>query len=172
MLFGILLVMSSLDVPYFKQDTDYTCGPTALQMVLAYHHVKDSERHLATLLKTNRERGTWRVAMYKLATDLGFHCYVNDDAAMPELSFLLSLQIPPIVRFLDRDANEDHYGVVVGMTDEHVLIHDPWSGPYRRFDKADFSERWTCDSIGDCNQWLMGVSKNPLPLGHQFHPHG
>lgn len=164
--------MSVLPVPYFKQDTDYTCGPTALQMVLAYYNVRDSEAHLATVLKTNQNTGTWRVAMYELAVSLGFHCYVNDDAALPELSFLLDLDIPPIVRFLDRDANEDHYGVVLGVTDEYVIIHDPWSGPQRRFSKADFEKRWVCDVIGDCDRWLLGISPQAIPLGHQFHPHG
>lgn len=163
--------MSVIDVPYFKQDTDYTCGPTSLQMILAYYGVKDSEKHLAKLLHTTHSRGTWRVSMYQLAVDLGFHCYVNDDASLAEMKFLLELEIPPIVRFLEREEDEDHYGVVVGMTDDHVIIHDPWSGPQRRFDKEDFTRRWTCDAIGNCNQWLMGVSKEPLPLGHQFHPH-
>ena len=65
----------------------------------------------------------------------------------------------------------DHYGVVVGLSEEFVFIHDPWSGPARRFAKEDFTERWVCDVIGDCQQWLMGVSKEPIPLGRQFHPH-
>ena len=160
-----------LDVPYFKQDTDYTCGPTSLQMVLAYYGLKDSEAHLAKLLHTTNERGTWRVAMYELAVELGFHCYVNDDAPLAEIAYLLELKVPPIVRFLEKESNEDHYGVVVGVTDEHVLIHDPWNGPHRRFQKEDFMERWICDEFGDCKQWLMAVSSEPLPLGKQFHPH-
>lgn len=163
--------MSLLEVPYFKQDTTYTCGPTSLQMVLAYYGVRASEQKLAQQLHTTTEKGTWRVAMYNLATELGFHCYVNDQAVLPEIEFLLKLGIPPIVRFLEREENVDHYGVVVGLSEEFVFIHDPWSGPARRFAKEDFTERWVCDVIGDCQQWLMGVSKEPIPLGRQFHPH-
>ena len=95
--------MSLLEVPYFKQDTTYTCGPTSLQMVLAYYGVRASEQKLAQQLHTTTEKGTWRVAMYNLATELGFHCYVNDQAVLPEIEFLLKLGIPPIVRFLERE---------------------------------------------------------------------
>lgn len=163
--------MSELPVPYFKQDTNYTCGPTSLQMVLAYYDFKDSEKNLAELLNTNKDTGTRRVDMHKLATELGFHCYVNDNAALPEIDFLLQLKVPPIVRFIEPDNNEDHYGVIIGMTDDDVVIHDPWNGPSCHFSKEDFQKRWTCDVIGDCDQWLMGISPEPIPLGKQFHPH-
>jgi len=160
-----------LEVPYFKQDTDYTCGPTSLQMVLAYYGLRDSELHLAKQLHTTNERGTYRVAMYELALELGFHCYISNESTIPEIDFMLDLKIPPIVRYLDRESNEDHYGVVVGSGEEYLIIHDPWSGPARRFNREHFKERWICDLIGNCDQWLMAISPEPLPIGRQLHPH-
>jgi ABC-type bacteriocin/lantibiotic exporter with double-glycine peptidase domain len=161
-----------LDVPYFKQDTDYTCGPTSLQMVLAYYGVRNSEAKLAQVLNTSVATGTCRVKMYETAVLYGFHCYVNNEASLPEIEFLLNLEVPPIVRFLEPDSNEDHYGVVVGVTEKNLKIHDPWSGPSQTYQKQDFLKRWTCDTIDNCKQWLMAVSKEPIPLGHQYHPHG
>ncbi|MCA9363685.1 C39 family peptidase [Candidatus Kaiserbacteria bacterium] len=162
--------MKTLEVPYFKQDTPYDCGPTALQMVLAYHGMHDSEKHLARLLHTNSTVGTRRQEMYELAVELGFHCYVNNEANFHEIRFLLDLGVPPIVRFVEPDGEEDHYGVVVGSTEHALTLHDPWNGPEILYTEADFVGRWTCDVLGECDQWLMAVSQEPLPLGHQFHP--
>ena len=44
-----------IDVPYFKQDTDYTCGPASLQMVLAYFGIRESEEALADYEQILRE---------------------------------------------------------------------------------------------------------------------
>jgi ABC-type bacteriocin/lantibiotic exporter with double-glycine peptidase domain len=164
--------VKTLPVPYFKQDTNFTCGPTSMQMVLAYYGVRDSEARLAELLQTTNEKGTYRVKMYETAVSLGFHCYVNNEASFSEIKFLLDLQVPPIVRFLEPEANDDHYGVVVGATDDSLKIHDPWNGPEQIYKRQDFLKRWTCDTIGNCEQWLMAVSKESFPLGRQYHPHG
>lgn len=160
-----------LKVPYFKQDTDYTCGPTALQMVLAYYGVRDSEQDLAKKLHTTSEEGTTTVAMYELALKLGFHCYISNESTISEIDFMLDLKIPPIVRYLDRETNIDHYGVVVGSSENYLMIHDPWSGPDRRFDRDHFKERWFCDVLGNCDRWLLAISPEPVPVGRQLHPH-
>lgn len=158
--------MKCLDVPYFKQDTTYTCGPTALQMVLAYYDIKTSEATLSEELGTNSDNGTRRLRMREVAATYGLHCHVNDNAPYEELSILVSQELPIIIRFLETGKNEDHYGVVVGADDTHIVIHDPWHGPAVRFHREEFMPRWTCDIIGDCNQWLMAVSTNPISFGH------
>jgi len=160
--------MISLDVPYFQQDTTFTCGPAALQMVMAYHGIRISEAELRKRLKTNEETGTRRARMKEVVTDLGLHCYVNNQAMFDEFTFLLKLGAPIIVRFLEPDEGIDHYGVIVGANDSHVIIHDPWHGPSVTFSKKDFLPRWTCDLIGDCDQWIIAVSKELLPLGRQY----
>lgn len=162
--------MKSLEVPYFKQDTDYTCGPTSLQMVLAYYGVQYSEPHLAKKMQTSTETGTCPVQMSKTAVRLGFHSYVNVDSSFEEIPFLLGLEIPPIIRFVEPDENEDHYGVVVAADDNKVIINDPWNGPELEFSKTDFIDRWTSNKIEGYHRWLMAVSREPLPLGRQFCP--
>ncbi|MCA9354167.1 MAG: C39 family peptidase [Candidatus Kaiserbacteria bacterium] len=162
--------MSKLDVPFFKQDKEYTCGPTSLQMVFAYYGKRASEAALAEALGTNDDSGTRKDRMQQLATALGFHCYVNNGSTLEELQYLISLSIPPIVRFIEPDEDEDHYGVVVSIDDETLIIHDPWNGPDQVYDREEFFDRWLCRKWGTCKQWLMAVAQEPLPLGHQFHP--
>ena len=170
-IFGILSDMKSLKVPYFTQDTDYTCGPTSLQMVLEYYGVQHSEPDLAKQMKTSCETGTCPIQMSKTAVKLGFHSYVNTDASFEEIRFLLSLNISPIIRFVETNDNEDHYGVVISATKDNIIINDPWNGPELEFLKAEFIDRWTSNKIENCHRWLMAVSPGPLPLGRQFSPH-
>lgn len=162
--------MKKIEVPYYKQSTVYTCGPASLQMVLAYYGYQDSEENLLKLLNTSSQDGTWRVRMYETAVNLGFHCYVNNEASLSEIDFFLDLGIPLIIRFIETDNDEDHYGVIVGSTHSSLKIHDPWSGPEIELSKKDFENRWICYEIGNCKRWLMAVSPEPIPLGRQFHP--
>lgn len=162
--------MAYLDVPYFKQDTGYTCGPASLQMVLAFHGVRESEEHLAKELESNMEDGTCHQNMIEAATSRGFHCYVNDNSSLEEISFLLSHDIPLIVHFLETSDREDHYSVVVGLSSKEVIINDPWNGERTHLTKRAFMDRWTCAHVGNCKEWLMAIMKEPLPLGRQYHP--
>jgi predicted double-glycine peptidase len=163
--------MRYLDVPYFKQDTGYTCGPTSLQMVLAYHGIRESEAALAKELETDPQNGTYHHNMIEGALRRKLHCYVNDNATLPELRYLIDFDAPVIVHFLEMPEREDHYSVVVGLSDKHVLLNDPWSGERVRLTHMEFFNNWTCDALGRCKQWLMAVTKDPLPLGRQYQPH-
>lgn len=160
--------MLGLPVPYLKQTTPFTCGPVALQMVLAYYGIAASEALLGKKLDTNSEIGTRRLNMREIALEYTLNCYLNNNAAFEEFAFFLRLGAPVIIRFLETDKNEDHYGVVIGASNDVVVVHDPWNGPRLEFHKDDFMPRWTCDVIGDCHKWLMAVSKDPLPPGQQY----
>jgi ABC-type bacteriocin/lantibiotic exporter with double-glycine peptidase domain len=165
--------MKSLKVPYFKQETHYTCGPATMQMILKYYGIERTEADLASELATNSDIGTLHEHMIEGVLRHGLHCYVNDQATVQELRYLLDFKVPVIIRFIEPKGNEDHYGVVVGVNRFFVTIHDPWSGAYQRYSHKHFKERWQCPAIGTCAQWLMAVSKLPLPIGQQHHPrHG
>jgi ABC-type bacteriocin/lantibiotic exporter with double-glycine peptidase domain len=160
--------MLVLPVPYLKQTTPFTCGPVALQMVLAYYGITTSEGLLSQKLNTNSEIGTRRLKMREVALEYSLNCYVNNNSAFEEFAFLVRLGTPVIIRFLETDKNEDHYGVVIGASHDAIVVHDPWNGPSIEFQKDDFIPRWTCDVIGDCHKWLMAVSRNVLPPGNQY----
>jgi len=162
--------MKSLKVPYFKQNTLYTCGPTSLLMVFSYYGIQASEDLLAKELDTNSDIGTKHSKMIEGVRRYGLHCYVNDQSTLQEIGYLLGYKVPVIIRFVEPAGNEDHYGVVVGFNRFFVTIHDPWSGANQRYTHKSFNERWRCDQIGTCAQWLMAVSKESLPIGHQYHP--
>ena len=162
--------MKALKVPYFEQKTDYTCGPASLQMVLAFFGIKAEEEALAKQLETNSDIGTMHHNMIEGVRSHGLHCYVNDQATVQELQYLLGFNAPVIIRFIEPYDDEDHYGVVIGVNRFFITIHDPSNGASQRYTHKSFTERWLCDKIGTCAQWLMAVSKTPFPIGHQYHP--
>lgn len=163
--------MRYLDVPYFKQDTLYTCGPTSLQMVFAHFGIKESEEKLAEEVESNADVGTQHREMIEAVTRRGLHAYVNDNALIDEISHLVNdHEVPVIVRYLETDKDEDHYAVVVGVSSDEIVLNDPWHGARVHFTHRAFEARWTCDALGTCDRWLLAVSREPLPLGRQYHP--
>lgn len=164
--------MRYLDVPFFKQDTNYTCGPVSLQMVLAYHGILESELALREELQSHPVTGTTHQAMITAVTDRGLHCYVNDNATREELVQYLAQEIPVIVRYVEQSTSEDHYSVAVGASDSEIALNDPWNGERVRLTWREFEARWTCDELGTCEQWLMAVAREAFPLGRQYHPDG
>ena len=74
-----------LDVPYYKQNNEYYCGPAVLQMVFNYFGYLKKQDVLADDANTNEEVGTTNQNMIKTATENGFYCYVNNNSTFFEV---------------------------------------------------------------------------------------
>jgi len=140
-------------------------------MVFAYYGIRESEGNLVKELKPNEKDGTSHEKMIDAVLKRGLHCYVNNDATLEEVDSLVSQDIPVIVHFLETSEQEDHYSVVVGISEKEIVLNDPWNGERLHLLRKKFEERWTCNTVGGCKQWLMAVAKEPLLLGKQYHPH-
>ena len=140
-------------------------------MVFAHFGIVVSEDELAKEVESDADIGTEHHAMIEAVKQRGLHAYVNDNASLEELRYFMdTFEVPIIIRYLEPDKDEDHYAVVIGVSDEEVVLNDPWHGARVHFRHDAFTKRWTCDVLGTCNQWLMAVSTEPFPLGHQYHP--
>lgn len=162
--------MHYLQVPFFKQNTEHTCGPASLRMTLAYYGTQVSEEELAHELQTNSEIGTTTTAMVDIAKKYGFYSHAHDKSTVDELAHLLSLGLPVVVRFVEPDEDEDHYSVVVAVSDTEVIINDPSNGERFTLAIQDFEERWRCDTTPNCNKWLLVLSKEPIAFDDQKLP--
>lgn len=131
-----------LAIPYFKQDTTYSCGAVSVQMLLRYFGITISERTLMELLGTDTEYGTHHQPIIECLTNHGLYCYVDTDSTLEEVSRHLDSSLPVLVHYIEPSADEHHYSVVVGSTSTHVLLHDPWNGPAFTLPHTDFLERW------------------------------
>jgi len=158
-----------MKVPFFWQDTEYTCGPASLQMVLAFFSKRVSEERLARGMCTTKSIGTKRSDFISKARREGFFCYVNSGSSLNEIGHYLSLGSPVIVNILSE--NEGHYAVVVGVTRKNVILHDPYYGAHKRWSHRTFNKNWKGER-GQSSKWMMVLSPGDFNLGRQYYPLG
>lgn len=136
--------MKKLEVPYHKQNRDYTCGPVCLRMVLEYYGVQEDEVSLSMLCRTTIA-GTSLAEIAHAAELLEFHAEWKIHATQVEVRNALQQNRPVIVM---ADANA-LYGLATPTTQGHTIVvsaiskagvdfHDPAEGrdqfiPLNRF---------------------------------------
>jgi predicted double-glycine peptidase len=158
-----------LDVPYAKQDTEYSCGAASVQMLLAYYGVRDSEAHLMKLLHTDQTYGTHHQAIIEVLTEQGLYCYVKTDGTLEDVLGFLDRELPVLVHYIEPDGNEHHYSVAIGYDTTHLTLNDPWNGEAFKLALDAFVERWH-DNQNDFPRWYLVASRESFDLGRQYHP--
>lgn len=158
-----------LKVPYFKQDTEYSCGPATLQMIFAFYGKRFSEKLLTERLKTTISDGTKHKSLIDIAKSEGFYVYVNNNSSLEEVGSLIIENIPVMVHFIEPSSDDGHYSVVVAVKEDSIILNDPWNGEGFIMSNCDFLARWRSeDSHNDC--WIMAISPNTFSLGKQYNP--
>ena len=160
-----------LKIPFYKQDTDHTCGPVSLQMVLSFLGDFKSEKSLSKEAHTNHDIGTKHEAMIETARKEGFYCYVNNDSSWDEINNFLTEGLPAIIHFAEPQSEENHYAVVVGLEKGKIILNDPWNGRNFKMEKKEFLSLWL-GSQGNhqYKKWIMIISKKDFGLGKQYFP--
>lgn len=159
-----------LDVPFYTQDTAYSCGAASVQMLLAYFGMRRSEHELMERLHTDRLYGTHHQAILtELAKD-GLFVYVNADAHLDEIAFFLEhRKLPSLVHYIEPDADEGHYALVIGVDRRLVTLNDPWHGPRYTLSVREFEMRWH-DERGAFPHWFLTASTDNFQIGRQYVP--
>lgn len=120
-----------LDVPYYRQHRDYTCGPACLRMVLAYYEYEADEVSLTILCGTN-VFGTGLSDLANAAQQLGFRSEHTHCENLAELADTLARNIPPIAIVdavklynMGEVIPLGHMVVVIAAGASEVVYHDP-----------------------------------------------
>ena len=120
-----------LDVPYYRQHRDYTCGPACLRMVLAYYGHQADEVGLTILCSTNIF-GTGMSDLANAAQQLGFRAEHTHCESLAELTAALARGIPPIAMIdavklynMSKVVPSGHVVVVVAANASEIVYHDP-----------------------------------------------
>jgi predicted double-glycine peptidase len=148
-----------LDVPYVSQTPDL-CGGAAVAMVLRYWGERDVFAQdfaplvgaggivTGTLVSAVRARG-WLALVLPAA----------DGSARATLSMEID-RGRPVIALIEVAPQAYHYVVIVGSTDQVVVLHDPARSPFRVLRWEDFDRAWAAT-----RQWMMVVlpSETPRP---------
>ncbi len=159
-----------LDVPHTRQSYGYSCGPSAVQVVMAYYGEDFHESELISMLKTDTSEGTYVRDIRKFFHYNGFTARVAQNMTIGELERYIDRGIPVIVliqawgaetafRKEYKDVWEDgHFVVVIGYTDRDILFSDPSLYNPGYIPKAEFLNRWHDLDEGTKRTFQLGIA--------------
>lgn len=133
---------------YEKQQTDRMCGAAALAMAFRYFGMEADQaaiwREVARLDEYGRMSApTHRIAQF--AQQQGLDAIVLHARRPKELIARLadSALVAIINQRLLMQTPHRHYSVTAKVTDEAVVLHDPYYGPRRAYSMNEFLELWS-----------------------------
>ncbi|MBM5789687.1 hypothetical protein FJZ23_01175 [Candidatus Parcubacteria bacterium] len=148
-------------VRHFLQ-TAGLCGPASLKILLSNFGKAYSEEELAKLAGATFDQGTEHEGMISTVKELNGFVFVKENGMIDELEYFIKKErLPVIIGWFDEE--EDHYSVVVNVTDKNVIICDPQKNEATRWlDRLVFPRIWF-DFIGKENKivswgWYMVVT--------------
>lgn len=131
-----------IEVPFFRQTTEYSCGPAVLRMVFSFYGLDLSEKELIKKLKTSKKTGTKNEMIVKVAESKGFDVYVNNESSVEEVASFVTKNIPVIVNLVGPDDNEGHFVVIKDVASDTITYADPSDGDSQKIKVIDFEKRW------------------------------
>jgi len=120
----------AIGIPYFKQETLYTCGAAVCKMILSYYGIDKSEVQLVRILDIRPRKGTTLSKINDFFKNLGFNCdyyprVENAERAFKKLENYLKVNIPIIVsvnRF-EYDRVTERMGIKTNWEEEDFSYH-------------------------------------------------
>jgi len=146
--------------PYFRQETDFSCGPAVMRMMLAGIGIRISEKKLAGLLGTTAKDGTGQKAFPMLAERLGLSYAVGRKSSLEELGRMQKQGYFVIVYFFCGQEKEFHYAVLKRLGKSRVFLADPCLGPGHSIGRKEFERDWRSDlRVEKENRWFFALKK-------------
>lgn len=140
--------------PYYKQETDYYCGPAVVQMILGKVGIIFSQKQLAEELGTTEAVGTAADAIVQLLTLHGLTVKRTNGATLADLEAALAAGAFALVGYIEPEG-DPHYALVVALTPTEVVLADPLFGEEHRLPREEFAQRWRDDAAGAYGDHLL-----------------
>jgi len=144
-----------LTVPDLRQDTDYSCGASALQAVFAYWGIDIWESSLRERLHSNPQDGTKPAEILRVAREYGLRAEMREGLGIKDLRIAWEAAIPVIVDIQawkedpkqgpawKSNWEDGHYVVLIGMDERNIYVEDPsLLGSRGIIPQQEFLERW------------------------------
>jgi predicted double-glycine peptidase len=159
-----------LEFPNTRQSFDYSCGPGAVQSVMAYYGEDFRESELIDLLKTDKNEGTYLKEIVKFFTSQGFSTTLKQNMTVQELCSYIDRKIPVIVliQAWGKEADfgnnyknswdDGHFVVVIGYTDKDLLFSDPALFNTGYIPISEFTDRWHDYDEGETKTYQLGLA--------------
>ena len=142
-----------LDVPFVAQ-TPELCGGAAVSMVMRYWGARDVVPEDFQALVVPSERGIPTSDLTNAVRDRQWQAIVgppDEDAAWAALQGDVN-RGRPVIALVEVAANTYHYVVVVGLTADVVVLHDPARAPFQVMPRTAFGRAWAVTK-----RWSMTI---------------
>ena len=128
---------------YFKQETNYTCGPACVRMMLSKFGIESYEKDLEQLLETTNYSGTTYDSFNKLAPKFGLTIMKGEGKAnMETLNDLQSLIKEGWVVIIAYTIEVPHYSIMLEHNGNHLFLMDPFRGERVAEQLRKFPHMW------------------------------
>lgn len=163
-----------IPVPLAKQATDYTCGASTTQSIMAYYGDDSLESDLAKDLGTNPIYGTDHRPMISFFRSKGYQVNAYEGMTVAQLQGHLSKGDPVVCLIQAWEDNvadytdfwgSGHYVIAIGYDQERIYFMDPWTlGNYTYIPVNEFIKRWHHVAFDYTRlfQWGMVVNKDTI----------
>jgi len=148
-----------MDIPYYRQETAYTCGAASLRMVLESFGIRRSEKALAKLLRASKVSGVSEKRFPEIVEKFRLDYFVSHEGSFKELVAFFRKGFVLVVCYLDRKENVGHYAVIENVNYRSISLLDPWYGPGYKFSRDDFMKLWKTALEND-KRWFIAVKND------------
>ncbi len=163
-------IIKVLDFPNTRQSYVYSCGPGAVQAVMAYYGRDFRESQLIDLLKTDKNDGTTVKYIVNFLDSQGLKVDVKEHMTKADLFSYIDRGIPVIalIQAWGKEADfnnhyadlwdDGHFVVVIGYTRKNIICSDPALFKNGYIPIAEFMDRWHDYDEGNTKTWQMGLA--------------
>jgi predicted double-glycine peptidase len=149
----------SLTLPALRQSEHYSCGATALQMIMAYYGQNIREQDIIDKLGVQKESGVKLSIIQKVAEELGF-ITGRKTIKLEQLVDNIYNEIPQIIAIKKKEKDYHHFVIPVGTYDKGIIVRDPAKIEYGYIPLEEFKQR----CYGNDGKFLslsLKLDKNP-----------
>ena len=146
--------MKKLSVPYVRQNADYLCGPACIEMLVRWRGGEANQNEIAKLVQAAPDHWTDNDLLAAAAQKLGVRASAHDGSSIQEIRDAIYRGAPVVVNYIEQEAGDGHFAVVIGYDGDELILHDPWHGPDFRIAADDFASRWY-GADGKHTRWIM-----------------
>jgi parallel beta-helix repeat protein len=153
-----------IPVPFHWQETDYYCGPAALEMIFDYYGEDIPQTEIADVARTespvtftdelrraahfsNLSTSQGNELPYNFTgysdRKIGYAAFERGGLTIDDLKALIDDGKPIITLMWMIEAGDyGHFRVVIGYNETHIITHDPWFGANMTYVYSAFLDLW------------------------------
>jgi len=148
-----------MKIPYFKQQTKYTCDPACIRMILSSFGIKKPENLIAKSLKTNKIRGTYQKNFADFFKRRKFKLISKSNSSISELRRLIRSHTILVSYYIQKE-KVDHYSIIKNIDSKFIYFLDPFYGENHKYKISHFKKIWKSNPRYENNKrWFLAIKK-------------